>query len=134
LGLSDRVRFAGFVAENEKPDYYRLADAYVMPSRGEGFGIVLLEALASGVPVMGSMADGTREALLQGEMGSLVDPEDAESVFQGILLTLKRGRGPVHPRLVHYSRDAFSKRTASLIRDTLRSDPGVGAQAPPEVA
>ena len=58
LGVADHVRFSGFVPEERKVDYYRLADAYVMPSQGEGFGIVLLEAMACGVPAMGSKLDG----------------------------------------------------------------------------
>ena len=40
IGISNHVIFTGYIPEDEKPDYYRLADIYVMPSRGEGFGIV----------------------------------------------------------------------------------------------
>src|SRR6185295_7156824 len=76
LGLSERVIFAGRISEEEKAAHYCLADAYVMPSRGEGFGIVFLEALACGLPVMGSLADGGREALLDGALGCLVDPSN----------------------------------------------------------
>src|SRR5439155_2564410 len=76
LGVRDRVVFTGFIPEALKADYYRLADAYVMPSRGEGFGIVFLEAMACGIPVMGSRLDGSREALLDGELGVLVNPDD----------------------------------------------------------
>jgi len=50
LGVSERVVFAGYVPEDEKADHYRLADAFVMPGRGEGFGIVYLEALTCGPP------------------------------------------------------------------------------------
>ena len=67
-----QVLFAGYVSEAEKADHYRLADVYVMPSSGEGFGIVYLEALACGVPVIGSRADGSREALLDEQLGILV--------------------------------------------------------------
>ena len=77
LGLGARVIFAGRIAEEEKVAHYRLADAYVMPSRGEGFGIVLLEAMACGVPALASAKDGGREALLDGKLGLLVDPDDA---------------------------------------------------------
>jgi glycosyltransferase involved in cell wall biosynthesis len=79
LGLSQQVIFAGKILEHEKASHYCLADAYVMPSHGEGFGIVFLEALACGVPVIGSKVDGSREALLDGQLGRLVDanlPDD----------------------------------------------------------
>ena len=68
-GIDDRVVFAGFIPEAEKADHYRLADAFVMPGRGEGFGFVFLEALACGIPVVGSRLDGSREALAPGGVG-----------------------------------------------------------------
>ncbi|MEZ5855402.1 MAG: glycosyltransferase [Hyphomicrobiaceae bacterium] len=77
LGVGDHVKFTGRISESDKADLYRLADAYVMPSSGEGFGFVILEALACGLPVMASTADGTREAVRNGELGLLVDPKDA---------------------------------------------------------
>lgn len=52
LGLESSVIFAGYLPEAGKADYYRLADAYVMPSRGEGFGFVFLEAMACGIPAV----------------------------------------------------------------------------------
>ena len=56
-----------------------------MPSRGEGFGFVFLEALACGIPALGSKVDGSREALLDGKMGILVDPSNPEEIKKGIL-------------------------------------------------
>jgi asparagine synthase (glutamine-hydrolysing) len=84
LGLVQNVEFAGAISEAEKVDYYNLADAFVMPGRGEGFGIVYLEAMACGVPVVGSTLDGSREALLDGKLGQLVNPNDPTSVMSGI--------------------------------------------------
>jgi len=60
-----------------------------MPSRGEGFGIVLLEAAACGVPIIGSQVDGSREALLGGKLGQLVDPADRNQLIQTITKTLE---------------------------------------------
>jgi glycosyltransferase involved in cell wall biosynthesis len=80
-----RVIFAGRIADKEKADHFRLADVYVMPSSGEGFGIVYLEALACGVPVIGSKADGSREALLNGKLGTLVDPRDPDELITAIV-------------------------------------------------
>ena len=70
LGMEDRVVFAGFIGEEEKPDHYRLADAYVMTGRLEGFGFAFLEAMACGIPVVGSRLDGSREALAPGGVGN----------------------------------------------------------------
>jgi asparagine synthase (glutamine-hydrolysing) len=118
LNVAGRVVFAGFVDEERKPDYYRLADAYVMPSCGEGFGIVFLEALACGIPVLGSCVDGGREALLDGQLGELVDPSRPDEIRAGILRTLRRERG-VPPGLEQFSREAFGERVASIVDDLL---------------
>lgn len=88
MGLADDVAFTGFVPEQEKADYYRLADAYVMPSRQEGFGFVHLEAMACGVPSVASIADGAREAVRDGLIGRLIDPEDQESIVRETLAAL----------------------------------------------
>jgi glycosyltransferase involved in cell wall biosynthesis len=113
LGLQDSVVFTGFVPEERKADYYRLADAYVMPSRGEGFGIVILEALACGIPVVGSTLDGTREALKQGELGILVDPTRQQELPRGITRALARPKR-VMPGLEYFSADRFRERVARL--------------------
>jgi phosphatidyl-myo-inositol dimannoside synthase len=59
-----------------------------MPGRGEGFGIVYLEALACGVPVVASQVDGSQEAVREGALGILVDTNDAEDIKRGILEAL----------------------------------------------
>ena len=119
LQVRDRVVFAGFVSEEHKADYYRLSDAYVMPSWGEGFGIAFLEALACGIPALGSTLDGSREALLDGALGCLVDPSDSEDVKNGVLETLKRDKGKVPDGLSHYSYEAFTERAEAIVRDAL---------------
>ena len=84
LGVESHTIFTGRVPESEKVAYYNLADAYVMPSSGEGFGIVLLEAAACGIPIIGSTADGSREALLNGRLGTLVNPKDQSEIAGAI--------------------------------------------------
>src|SRR5262249_41117825 len=51
-GVMKNVQFTGLVPAEELPDYFRLADVFVMPSAGEGFGIVFLQAMATGVRVI----------------------------------------------------------------------------------
>jgi phosphatidylinositol alpha-1,6-mannosyltransferase len=91
LGVFEQVIFTGRISEHEKVSHYSLADAYVMPSYGEGFGIVFLEAIACGVPVIGSKVDGSREALLDGQLGRLVDPKVPEELMEAITDVLTDG-------------------------------------------
>ncbi len=86
-GVADRVRFLGKVAEDRLPGLYRTADLFATPSRArkdqhdvEGFGIVYLEAAASGVPVLAAATGGVGEAVADGETGILVPPDDGEAL------------------------------------------------------
>ena len=85
LGLEDAVTLAGFVAEEDLIPCYQLCDVFAMPSRGEGFGIVFLEALACGRPVLAGNRDGSVDALLDGELGVLVDPEDIAGIAAALV-------------------------------------------------
>jgi asparagine synthase (glutamine-hydrolysing) len=120
---SPMVVFAGRIPEQEKAEHYRLADAYVMPSHGEGFGIVYLEAMACGVPVVGSKKDGSREALRNGELGILVDPEDPDEIQAAALQALSANRpGALRappPGLDYFDTVNFEKRCHTLLEKLL---------------
>jgi glycosyltransferase involved in cell wall biosynthesis len=118
LGVDDRVLFAGYIPEEEKADHYRCADAFVMPGRTEGFGIVYLEALACGIPVVASSADASREAVRDGALGEVVDPDHLESVKVGIRNVLKEPRG-VPSGLDYFSTDSFRTRWHDVIKTVL---------------
>ena len=81
-GVSDRVRFIGEVAEDDKPALYSLAHCFVFPSTYEGFGLPALEAMACGVPVVTSRTSSLGE--LAGDAGLLVDPRSEEDIAQAI--------------------------------------------------
>ena len=85
LGLQDCVTLAGFVPDEQLCDYYNLCDIFAMPSTKEGFGIVYLEALACGKPVLGGNQDGAIDALCHGELGALVNPEDIQEITEAII-------------------------------------------------
>ena len=122
LGVAERVIFTGRFPEHEKADLYSLADLYVMPSRGEGFGFVFLEAMASGVPVIGSRADGGREALQFGELGALVDPANPAEIRAAIADTLADPSRTIPSGLDYFSFANFEQRVHTLL-DGLRTGP-----------
>ena len=82
-----RVRFVGFVPEEAKPAVYRSARAFVFPSIYEGFGLPPLEALACGVPVVGSNAASLPEVV--GDAGVLVEPDDVEGIAAALIRLLR---------------------------------------------
>lgn len=92
FGLGEHVMFAGRIPEAEKVDHYNLADAFAMPSTSEGFGFVFLEAAACGVPVLGGGIDGSRDALVDGKLGVVVDPESPSELLEGLEEILTRER------------------------------------------
>ena len=114
LGVGEHVVFTGRIDERDKADLYRLADAYVMPSSGEGFGFVILEALACGIPVVASSADGTREAVRGGELGIIVDPKDSIALERAILEALARPKA-IPRGLDYFSFANFETRLATAL-------------------
>ena len=93
LELQDCVTLAGFVPDEQLCDYYNLCDVFAMPSKREGFGIVYLEALACGKPVLGGNQDGAVDALCHGELGALVNPDDITEIA-GTLIQILQGTYP----------------------------------------
>jgi len=64
IGVEDSVKFVGYIPEEELPYYYQMADLFILPTTElEGFGLVTVEALASGLPVLGTPVGGTKEIL-----------------------------------------------------------------------
>jgi phosphatidyl-myo-inositol dimannoside synthase len=116
LGLQDQVVFAGRIPEEEKIDHYNLADAFAMPSTSEGFGFVFLEAAACGVPVLGGRVDGSRDALVDGRLGVMVDPESPDELLSGLEEVLARGK-QVPDSLVPFDFPRFTKQIEDLIEE-----------------
>jgi glycosyltransferase involved in cell wall biosynthesis len=89
LGIGDQVVFAGRVTREDLPSYFARADVYVSPALGgESFGIVLLEAMASGAPVIASDIPGYDEVVRHGIDGLLVPPGDVPALSKAILRML----------------------------------------------
>jgi len=123
-GVANAVDFAGRVPAGELIAYYQLCDVFAMPSKGEGFGIVYLEALACGKPVIAGRDDGGRDALKHGELGQLVDPDDLAQLTSALLRCLDRD--PLLPQrsdpallreavLRHFGHEAFRIQVDRLV-------------------
>ncbi len=80
FGLSDRVRFIGWCDRDDVAVHYQAADIFVLPSRDEGMPNVLLEAMASGLPVIATRVVGNKELVRDGHTGFLVPPEDPQGL------------------------------------------------------
>lgn len=78
--VEGHVTLAGRISDELLPDYYNLAHVFAMPSRGEGFGIVFIESAACGVPVVAGNRDGSVDAVLNSELGLLVDPDSTNEI------------------------------------------------------
>ncbi len=89
LAVSDRFDFVGFISDNDRDRLYQVADVAVFPSLYEPFGIVALEAMAAGVPVVASRTGGLAEVVDDGETGLVHDPGNPESLAWAVRQTLR---------------------------------------------
>lgn len=133
LGLEDRVRFLGFVPDDELPALYSLAGAFVMPSLYEGFGMPVLEAMACGCPVVTTRTGCSPE--VAGDAAVLVDPYDPEDIAAGVRRVVtdeetrerlvRRGRR----RAAEFTWERCARQTLALIERVGGEGGRVGAAA-----
>lgn len=90
LGIENHIKFVGFIPEAKLPDYYRATDVFILPTLElEGFGLITLEALASGVPVLGTPVGGTVEILSSLDSKYLFKDTGSESMAELIIQTCR---------------------------------------------
>jgi phosphatidylinositol alpha-1,6-mannosyltransferase len=89
LGVGSAVVFAGFTSEATLAELYRRCAAFVMPSRGEGFGLVYLEAMRAARPVLAAQGTAAEEIVVHGQTGLLVDPDDRETLSKALARLLR---------------------------------------------
>ncbi len=86
FGIEQKIHFTGFISEEQLPLYYQMADFFVLPTKElEGFGLVTLEAMASGLPVLGTPVGGTKEILGNFDQSFLFKGTDPNSIAALIL-------------------------------------------------
>ena len=132
-GLSDQISFIGFIADEEREQLYRVADVAVLPSLYEPFGIVALEAFATGCPLVVSATGGLSEVVQHGTTGLLVPPGDYIALAGAILETLSqpqaaRARAAIARALVQerYNWPQIARETLQIYERVLtewRADP-----------
>ena len=126
LGIADAVVFTGFVADDVLRQIYQRAAVFAMPSTGDGFGLVYLEAMAHGLPCIGSIHDAAGEIIRDGETGFLVEQSDTSAIAARLLALLRDDNRRVemgqsgHRRWrEHFSYEQFARRMLDLIESTL---------------
>jgi len=85
LGISDQVKFLGFLTEHQVIDELQRADLFVLPSFVEGLPVSAMEAMAVGVPVIATNIAGTSELIEDGQTGILVRPSDPQALAEAVI-------------------------------------------------
>jgi len=124
----DRVIFAGKITDAELERHLAQCDVFVGPSRYESFGLVFLEAMMFGKPVVGCRVGGMKEIIVDGVTGLLVEPGDPETLRAALASLLadsaKRaamGQAGRARYLAHYTREKMTERTLEVYRELLRT-------------
>lgn len=129
LDLKDRVTFLGTIPRRDLLERYRRSAIFCLPSRQEGFGIVFLEAMACGKPVIAARAAAVPETVAEGETGLLVDPEDPTALahaIEGLLRDpdLRRAMGKAGRRRVErYRADRVAASFLAMVQSVLDGHP-----------
>ena len=124
LGVGDRVRFLGFTPREALPELYRAADLFAMPSTDEGFGIVFLEAMASGTPALGLAAGGAADPLDFEEWGKAVSEADLEGALLQAIASPRPEPGMMREAVAkRFGFDVFARQAIGQIVDRFSERP-----------
>ena len=122
LGVRNRVLFVGEIREDILKAYYSQADIFALPSRQEGFGVVFLEAMAFGKPVIGGNYGGIPEVVKDGVTGFLVEYGNVEALANHLILLLRdeearKRMGEAGRQLVNenYTFEHFKQRLVKIL-------------------
>lgn len=121
--VAGQTILTGFLAEEELADHFLLADLFVLPSKKEGFGIVFIEALACGLPVICGNADGSVDAICNGELGKAIDVEDLDALEEAVCellktpLTVSHRQNLQHRCLQHFNKTDYMKKLEIMLSD-----------------
>ncbi|HLZ10116.1 MAG TPA: glycosyltransferase [Chloroflexota bacterium] len=135
LGIENQVDFRGSVEQEDLPFYYQAADVCVIPSHYESFGLVAIESLACGTPVIGSMVGGLPTVIRDGDNGLLVPWRHPSEFAERIDTLLSDGplrealSSRARPSVLKYGWGAVAQRIMSTYQDvTLARQPAMASQ------
>jgi phosphatidyl-myo-inositol dimannoside synthase len=123
--VQHQVLLTGFVEESELADHFLMADMFVLPSSNEGFGIVFIEALACGLPVVCGNVDGSLDAIKNGLLGKAVNPNDLDELEKALTEGLQKPltvdmRKELQSQCMHYfNKDNYIKNLNDLLINEL---------------
>ncbi len=123
LGLQNKVVMTGFITDEEAADCFAAAALYIMPSTGEGFGIVFIEALFHGLPVIAGNRDGSVDALGGGKFGLLIDPNNISEIGNAVIEITgnRKAYVPDHTAVVKsFGFETYKKNLSFLLRTILK--------------
>ena len=123
IGLDDKVVFHGLKTKGEVAEFMRNADLFVLPSPWENMPCVLIEAMASGLPIVSTLTGGIPEIVHEG-VGILVPPEDAARLSDALAQMLSSlhefDRLTVAQNALAYSSESIGELIHSIYKDCLR--------------
>lgn len=124
LGVADKIAFHGFKSKTEVADFMQTADFFVLPSLWENLPVVLIEAMASGLPIVSTVAGGIPE-MIDEETGILVQPRDSSALsaaLDRIIESLDEyDRELIAKKARRYSHESVGKAIHSIYRECVRS-------------
>lgn len=125
-GVGDHIVFDGFVPDDRLDELYARASALAMPSRGEGFGIVYVEAMRHGLPVITSRQDAGQEVVVDGDTGYAVDMDEPGQLADRLIDLLRNpakaerfGEAGRRRWAEHFRYSAFRRRMRAILADFL---------------
>lgn len=122
-GLKNNIILTGFITDQELNLHYQLADVFIMPSKAEGFGLVFIEAAAHGCTIIGGNADGSPDALLNGQLGILIDPTSQAEIETAILTALPKGKENFNKKrcLEKFGYEVYKRKVAGLLNKSFNN-------------
>ncbi len=122
LGLGDKVRLLGFIPEEELSFWMSSCDLFVLPSLSESFGVVQIEAMACGKPVVATRNGGSEEIIVSEEQGLLCEPGDADDLAEKVAVALSRkwdGKA-IREYSLSFSWENIARRVVDIYGEVLR--------------